>query len=446
MYRAGPTGDSTDVVEVLDALGSVGQATVTVGPGIAVAPASAAVAPRQRVGFDASGGSGTGYVWQLVWNASGASLDPGTGSYEAGPNGPTVDYLQVTDSLGNVATALVEVGAPVRVSPEFTWAVPRQPVAFTAGGGLAPYAWRISANGSGGLIDPSSGLYVAGPSGAVTDTIEVADALGSVAVAQVAVGDALAIIPASADVAPREQLGFMVQGGAGPYAWSLAASPSGGTVDPGSGFYAAGPVGLTTDVVRVEDAFGAVVTAAVRVGPGLSIAPAAATVPPLGQRSFAASGGLPPYAFELVSSGSGGWIDWYTGIYTAGLTGNTVDTVRVTDAVGNEASALVQVSQGVSITPAGATVSPLEEIAFTSTGGVAPYTWLLLANGSLGTIDEASGLYRAGSNGDATDLVQATDSLGNQAIATVTGSSNEVMLPLMRMTASPCRISSIPSR
>jgi hypothetical protein len=48
-----------------------------------------------RGSIRAIGGSGTGYSWSLSTNASGATLDPITGAYMAGPTPNVTDVISV---------------------------------------------------------------------------------------------------------------------------------------------------------------------------------------------------------------------------------------------------------------------------------------------------------------------------------------------------------------
>ena len=72
-----------------------------------------------------------------------------------------------------------------------------------------------------------------------------------------------------------------------------------------------------------------------------TITPATATVLTGGQQQFGAGGGSGGYTWS-VSGGSGGAVS-ASGLYTAGATGDTTDTVTVTDSAGQSASAVVTV-------------------------------------------------------------------------------------------------------
>jgi len=68
-----------------------------------------------------------------------------------------------------------------------------------------------------------------------------------------------------------------------------------------------------------------------------------AVVPSVGVIDFDAFGGYGSYVYTLAVNNSGGTINASTGVYTAGSTPSVQDTIRVTDAMGNTATALVQV-------------------------------------------------------------------------------------------------------
>jgi len=81
----------------------------------------------------------------------------------------------------------------------------------------------------------------------------------------------------------------------------------------------------------------------VGVRKAVEIAPVTVTVPPGGTTTFAASSGQPPYTFSIANNPTQGSIDPNTGLYTASTQCSTEDTVRVTDAGGTTADALVVV-------------------------------------------------------------------------------------------------------
>ncbi len=173
--------------------------------------------------------------------------------------------------------------------------------------------------------------------------VEVTDSLGNKATATVSIGAGLTYAPADPVTSTGGAIAFQAFGGSGIYTWSLAAAPSGGTIDD-SGRYVAGAVGDVVDVVTLNDALGAAVTIRVVVGAGLRLAPGVASTVLGGTVSFSAAGGSGVYAYALESNQSRGAID-ESGTYTAGGRAG-VDIVRLTDSFGNTARATVTVSAG----------------------------------------------------------------------------------------------------
>jgi len=109
--------------------------------------------------------------------------------------------------------------------------------------------------------------------------------------------------------------------------------------------------------------------------PPLEISPNMVALEAPATQQFSASGGVPPYSYEIASGSS---IISPSGLLTAA---NMVDTtvVRVVDSKGTVQIATVTVSLplSVSFAPAQPTVNDLVEL--TATGGKAPYTYKILA-------------------------------------------------------------------
>jgi Protein of unknown function (DUF4038)/Putative collagen-binding domain of a collagenase len=162
---------------------------------------------------------------------------------------------------------------------------------------------------------------------------------------------AVSIAPPSAIVSPRGTASFTASGGSGTgYVWSLSVNASGGSIGP-SGGYIAGSTDNVTDTVKVVDSLGNFATASVAVSThtAVSIAPVDASVADGETIAFTASGGSGSgWVWALAVNGSGGSVT-SAGIYTAGHRGNTTDTVRVTDSLGNAADATVTVRAGAGV-------------------------------------------------------------------------------------------------
>lgn len=389
-------------------------------PPLLIAPANVTLLVGETQQFTAAGGAGLGYVFSLQTNASGATITP-DGAYTAGDDGGT-DVVRVTDASGVTATATVQVGQPTPplvISPTSATVAPKGSRAFTASGGVAPYTFELLSNASGGVVTPS-GNYTAGPNGGVVDVIRLSDSAGSAVNATVTVGPSITISPAQPAVPPNGSVSFSATGGSGSgYGWAITTNGSNGSIGASTGSYKAGSGANAVDTVQVTDSLGNKASVNVSVGGGLAISPADPTTTTRGSIAFTAVGGSGSYTWSLTTSPSGGTIDGASGAYVAGATGNTVDTIRVQDSVGNSSSVQVTVGPGLTINPPGATVVTGGTVAFGGAGGSgAGYAFTLTTNASGGTVS-ASGVYVAG-EAAGIDVVRLRDSLGSTADATVT--------------------------
>ncbi|MFW6023352.1 MAG: SBBP repeat-containing protein, partial [Myxococcota bacterium] len=187
LYAAGASEEATDRVRATDSLGNFAEVEVSVGAGIAINPPAPETPPRGAVTFTATGGSGEGHVWAVVDNESGASVDAESGEYTAGPDGASTDTVEVTDSVGNVASVTIEVGPGVSVDPAEAEVEAGGELSLSASGGSGTgYQWSLVTDGSGGAAVSEAGGYTAGPE-AGTDVVRVIDSLGNEAEATVTV-------------------------------------------------------------------------------------------------------------------------------------------------------------------------------------------------------------------------------------------------------------------
>ena len=141
---------------------------------------------------------------------------------------------------------------------------------------------------------------------------------------------------------------------------------------------------------------------------GLKVSPSQITIVKSSSVTFAASGGNPPYTFEVVSGS--GCIDPATGYYTAPDSAST-EIVMAVDSTGQSGTATVSVVaslEALAISPNGATVPAGSSITFVATGGVGPYEFSMGDDYSGGSITPA-GVYTAGFTSGVTDTVVVSD-------------------------------------
>ncbi|MCW5832272.1 MAG: SBBP repeat-containing protein [Labilithrix sp.] len=355
--------------------------------------------------------------------AYGIALTPDGGAVVVGNTNnntfPVTAGAAQTTRYGTDAVVVKVVSAAPSIAPSPAAVTPKATEQFTASGGSGlDYAFSLQTNLSGGTIT-TAGLYTAGGTGNVTDVVRVTDSEGAVGTLDVAVGPGVAIAPAAPAVAPLGKITLTATGGSGEgYQWSLGGAPK-GVITPGGEYTAPGTAGVS-DTAIVEDSLGNTASVQISVGGGIVIAPATPKAPPRGTLTFTASGGSGAgYTWSLTQAPSGGTIT-AAGLYKAGTTPSVKDVARVEDSLGNASDVSIEVGPAVAITPANPSVNGGGAITFTATGGSGTYTWSLQAAPSQGTIDASSGIYGAGVvSAPVTDIVLATDSLGNSATTLV---------------------------
>ena len=141
----------------------------------------------------------------------------------------------------------------------------------------------------------------------------------------------LAIVPSKADVPVEKGVNFTASGNTGKIVYTLLGDTSNEIKpDVSTGTYTAGS-SLGIAVIGVTDEAGNVSTARVTVRPQLEITPLSQSIKVKEAVQFSATGGVPPYTFEVTTATKvGEFADSTSGQYTAGETPGT-DTVRVTD-------------------------------------------------------------------------------------------------------------------
>jgi len=368
------------------------------------------------------GGVGGGYTFTLHTNGSGGNIVATTGVYTAGDTGSSADVIEATDPFGNSAILTIHVGPGVSITPAALAAPPGGTLTLVAvGGSGAGYHYTFTSNASGGTLDATTGVYVAGSTTDVIDGVEATDSLGNTASAAIAVGGALVVNPASPTVAPRGHVIFTAAGGSGAgFTFVLTTNASGATIGASTGSYTAGSTGNVQDVVTVTDTLHNAAHVTISVGDGLHLTPTVVNTAPLAQMTFTVSGGSGVgYGFALTGNTSLGAINQTTGAYTVGAVGGGTDVVTVTDSLGNTATAQIHVAGALTAAVASTTSPPRGSLTIAVSGGAAPLAYALGTNGSGGSINAATGAYTAGALGSTTDVITVRDANGATVTVTV---------------------------
>jgi len=141
----------------------------------------------------------------------------------------------------------------------------------------------------------------------------------------------------------------------------------------------------------------------------LKLSPSAVTMTVDTSLTFIASGGNPPYTYQVISGS--GTIDPATGVYMAPSSGS-IDIVMAVDSAGGSGTATVNVVTTLdvlTIMPNSAAVPVGSSLSFVATGGVGSCTFDIPTNNSGGSIDPDTGEYTAGFT-TGIDTIRVTDS------------------------------------
>ncbi|MEU8083038.1 putative Ig domain-containing protein [Micromonospora sp. NPDC049101] len=314
---------------------------------------------------------GTAYTFTVTARNAGGAGPPSAQSAPVIPN--------QSPSLTNPAPPAGEVSVPYSNQ-------------LTVNGGTAPFAWSISAGSlpPGVTINASTGLLSGAPTtaGTFSFTVRVVDASSQAATQALSI--VIAPLPTlTFPPPPQGQVGIAystqltVNGGTGPFVWSVSAGslPPGVTLNPSTGLLSGTPTlgGNFSFTVRVVDSFGQAATRTVSLGitasPTLTFPP-----PPPGQvgipysTQLTVNGGTAPFVWS-VSAGTlppGLTLNPSTGLLSGTPTteGSSSFTVRVVDAAGQQATQPVTLV----ITTGPLVVTKTSNVSTVAAGGTVNYT------------------------------------------------------------------------
>ena len=402
LYTA-PGTSGTAVIRVTDSTSATATANVTITPVLQISPTTKTLAVNNSFTFTSSGGL-TPYTYSIFSGLG--SVNASSGAFAAGATSGTT-VVRVTDANSNTSNATVTVNAALAISPSTATITTVDTRTFSASGGVSPYTYSVY-NGDGS-INSATGVYTPGTVG--SKTIRVTDSLGNISDATLTVNSVLAITPSSANVQTDSDTTFSFTGGVPPVTYSQVTGS--GSMDSTTGVYTAQSTTGSASV-RVTDALGHTSTASVTVYNPLSLSPVSVTLAINGTQTFVGSGGLGALTYGMFSGL--GTIDSSTGAYTASGTAGT-DVVKVTDSIGNVATATVTVVSSITITPQNLKLPVFSTATFSTVLGTSPYTYSV-TSGS-GSINSSTGVYTAASTASS-GVVLVTDSATNTSSSNVT--------------------------
>jgi hypothetical protein len=249
LYTAGPTAGVTDMVRVTDAAGNFAHSNVAVLAGIQISPTSATVARGLRQNFSATGGVAP-YVFSMLENNSGGSVDAITGGYTAGFISGLTDIVRTTDANGSFFDAPIDV-EPGGVCSEIIVAFMNQ-LAFLEQ--QMEEALRLTSDpAEREAIVSSFGNQKAGLERELNIVLSARDCSLTIQL--------LRLTPPDVSVLAGVSFQFSVGGDlppytSPPYSFGVIVNRSGGAINQSTGLYTAGPVEGVRDVIRVVDTNG----------------------------------------------------------------------------------------------------------------------------------------------------------------------------------------------
>lgn len=371
----------------------------------------------------------TGGLEPYVWTVQGGDLDSYSAAdvtYQA-PELPGIYHITVEDANGDSATAKIQVGTPLRVTPCFARILRSESQTFKVVSGVPPYTWMVeygtlsATSGDTVIFTPEDHLGVY--------TVTVIDGVESMEVMTVEVSEGLVVTPSIAQVEKGNTKTFTVNGGQGGYTWSAIR----GTVSPIDGqevvYTAPDNLGDGKDTLEVRDIAGNTAAVDITITEGslddLTITPFEATLAPGGIIDFVVNNAKD--LDKILWTATKGTIA-QNGTYTAPDSSGTY-TVSVTDILnGRTADARVFVTSSLALTPDSATVAANDTKTFTVSGGEAPYNWRVVGEGDLNATTGGSVTFTAAAKSGTSTLI-VIDNTGKKAEAEIEITGTIVITP-----------------
>ena len=443
-------GTSSFIVRVTDAQAPAAVATralsLTIAPPSLVISTNTVPAGTESSLYSttlaASGGT-TPYTWTLAAGALPAGLNLSSAGVISGTpsaQGTAFFTVRVTDSQSPAASATRALSIATSASPivinttSLASAAVSVPYSATlsAGGGVTPYNWSLTA----GTLPPGLSLSAAGvisgtPSTAanVSITIQVTDsqspARSATQTLSLVVNAATLQVAttslANGTVAVAYNTTLSATGGTTPYSWSIASGslPAGLTLSSG-GVVTGTPTvaGINNLTVQVTDSGSPANTATRPFTLTMVAAPLAVTTSSLPNgsagsaysASLTATGGTLPYSWSIVSGALPGGLSLSAAGVLSGTPiapGSSSFTVQVVDSQTPTHNATQAFTLSISPTALAVSTASLPDgivgsaysAALAATGGVTPYSWVL-----------ASGALPAGLSMSTTGIISGTPS------------------------------------
>ncbi|MGO9310237.1 MAG: hypothetical protein ACLQDL_14605 [Spirochaetia bacterium] len=306
--------------------------------GLTILPLAVTLSPNSQITFSAIGGV-TPYAYSTI-SGSGTITPAGVFTAPGAADSTVVEVKDAAAGTSDATVTTVTPPLPLTISPPSVTLYTGGGCQFTATGGTPPYTFGWTGVGS---VNPATGVYAAPlfvPGGATVTVTDSAAGTASAAVTVLNLPAMLAISPPSTSVPINGSATFTATGGAGGYQFFLVSGV--GSINLLSGQYTA-PATAGSAVVQVKNSASATANAAITVYSPLAVVPTSVTVITNSHYTFSATGGIPPYAWDLAAGA--GSIDPVSGVYSAPGSPKSGIIVRATDSIGNTSTSAVTVKK-----------------------------------------------------------------------------------------------------
>jgi hypothetical protein len=406
--------------------------------------------------LQASGGTPP-YAWNLASGnlPQGVTINPlGVASGIPGAVGSFQAVVRVADSSGLSATRNLTLTVTESSVLLTTTSLPLGTVgtayaaSLAATGGQPGYTFSLS-NGTslpqGLTLSPSGGItgtpLVAGTFNFAVTVQDTAGGSAIKALSVTIVGQPVTILTSALTDAVLGQsytANLSATGGAPPYTWSASGLPGGLSVNSGTGVLsgsatATGPFTVTVTVTDSQGGQGQRSLALTVKAALLTITtPSSLGTAERGQpfsRTLAATGGAPPYTWQVISGNAGNLT-----LSAAGVLAGSPDTVgsfsfvaQATDKDGSKDTRTFSFTVTLaplsldSVTPPAASAGVNYSLQLGGSGGLQPYTWSATGLPEGLSIDPATGAITGAptAGGPFTVVITLTDSTGQSASRTI---------------------------
>lgn len=409
-YNTGDTPGNA-VVQVTDGLGSILTINVRVVRPLTVTPAIVAQEINKVVNLTFTNGVPP-YSSKIKNDGVGSIIG---NTYNTG-NKVGNAVIEIKDGMNRVFEVIATVVDVFKLTKESIVMEAGGVHSIQATGGLTPYSYIVK-SGEGSVS--TSGIFTASNNPGTT-VITVKDTIGTEKDFTVRIYYPLQINISNWTMEINQTKAIEVTGGASPYKYTLI---SGLGRITGNVFSSSVP---TDSVVEVEDSVGNKKSVNFKIVPEFKLTKTNQNLLVNQNFNIVATGGLTPYSYSVVAGGKGS-VNNTTGVYTA-PNEETIDNVKVTDALGTEKNIQIQVVKPLSALLSASETYVSEIVNVSASFGLPPYLYRVSKGiGSISIVGNYTAPILAGE-----EEIEVSDAMGNKVLLPVKVYAKLIVTPMTK--------------